>query len=145
MGKNRAGMCVSLYMDTSVDTTKTSAAIVPAWARYGMVYIPNITNAAVSCEIIEEKDFQDEGYDPSDDSLDTDGADALAASADTGWKAVADEAESTQIAASGVEDKWVDISHFIRALPPNCAIRFVQGSAETGGAKLTYRLALRGA
>jgi hypothetical protein len=117
-------------MDTSVDTTKTTAAQVPAWARYASLYIPNITNAAVTVEIMEERRAK---------------AATILPNIDTDWVPYADEAESAQVAASGVEATWVDISHMIKAMPKNCFIRFVQGAAETGGSALTYRLAFRGA
>jgi hypothetical protein len=123
-----------VVMDTTVDTTKTSASQVPQWARYASVYIPAITNAAVTMEILENDRVED-----------GDTANILLASTDTSWAAYADEAESSQIAASGVEATWIDISHMIRAMPPNCWIRFVQGAAETGGSALTYKIHYRGA
>jgi hypothetical protein len=43
-----------VVMDTTVDTTKTSASQVPQWARYASVFIPDIINAAVTMEIMEE-------------------------------------------------------------------------------------------
>jgi hypothetical protein len=97
-----------VVMDTTVDTTKTSASQVPQWARYASVFIPDIINAAVTMEIMEEN-------------------------------------KATAAKASGVEATWVDISHMIRAMPPNCFIRFVQGAAETGGSALTYKIYYRGA
>jgi hypothetical protein len=128
----RQGSYDEVTMDTSVDTTKTSASQIPQWARFACVFIPNITNAAVTIEMLE-----------NDRVVAGDTANILLASTDTSWAAFQDEAESSQVAASGVEN-WVDISHFIRAMPKDAWIRFVQGAAETGGSALTYKIHYRG-
>jgi len=102
--------------DRSVDTTKTNPVQVPAWVENALLYIPALgSNCIVSMELIEIEDVT---------------AALLLASNDTGWKAVRTEGEATQIAASGVEDCWIDITEFVRSCPPNCFIRFVMASAQ---------------
>jgi hypothetical protein len=128
-------MLATLTLDTSVDTTKTTAIQVPEWARFGMVYQPAHTDGALSMEVCLAEDI-----------VAGDTAGDLLASDDTYWAAVANNSESVQIAGSGaLEANWIDISDYIQSLPKDCYIRFVIGAAETGGSALTFKVVFRGA
>jgi hypothetical protein len=130
MSQERPGMVHDMILDSGVDTTISTPVLVPRWARYASLYIPNITDGTVGFQMMENKNAT---------------AATLLPNADTNWIAIRDEGESAQVAASGVESCWIDCSEFIKSLPPDCWIRVIQGAAEAGGAALTYRVAFRGA
>ena len=114
--------------DRSVDTQKTNAVQVPGWARNAAVYIPALgTNCAVAMELIELADVT---------------AALLLASNDTSWNEVRDADQDAQVAASGVEDCWIDITLLIQSLPAGCFIRFTLGSAQA--ADSSWVLVFRG-
>ena len=125
----------TLTLDTSVDTTKTTAVQVPQWARYGMVYQPAHVDGTLGMEMCMAEDIK---------AGDTAGD--LLASDDSYWATVANISESSQIAGSAaLESSWIDITDYIQALPKDCYIRFVLGAAETGGSALTFKVVFRGA
>lgn len=111
----------------ATDTTKSGAVQVPQWAKSASLYIPAVADGIISLEMIQIEDVT---------------AAKLAASSDTSWVTVRDEGESSQVAASGVESCWIDISEFIKGLPANCFIRVVSAAAQTG--TITFTIAFRG-
>ena len=132
---SRPYMFGTVTLDTAVDKTITTAIQVPQWARYGMVYLPSLTDGAISMQMCMAEDI-----------VAGDTAGDLAASDDTYWAGVANTSESTQIAGSGaLETSWVDISDYIQALPKDCYIRFVSATTQTGGSALTFKVVFRGA
>jgi hypothetical protein len=120
-----------MYQDFTIvqatDTTKSGAVQVPQWARYGALYIPAVANGIISLEIMEDRNQT---------------AAKLIADQDTDWITLRDEGESSQVAASGVESCWIDISEFIKALPKDCWIRVVSAAAQTG--TITFTISFRG-
>ena len=119
-----AAHLISFIHDVSVDNAKTVAFEIPHWHKYSKVFVPALgTNAAVTMEVILRRDILT-------GTNGTPNASLILPSADTNWKVVHDSAESNQVAASGVEDVWVDISEYTRAFPPGTHGRFVIGSAQ---------------
>jgi hypothetical protein len=103
---------MKLLVDISVDTTKSFSVEIPSWARYAKLYVPALdANGIVSCE----------AYTPNNAVT----AAAALPSADTNWKAVLDSAESNQIVGSGTEQRWVDVSEYIRGFPAGTLWRVV--------------------
>lgn len=119
---------ITFKVDVSVDTTKSEAVEIPDYAKFFGLYVPALdANGSVTMECILPKDLS---------------ASALLPSADTNWKVVRDQNESTIVAASGIEDILIDITEFARHLPAQGYVRFV--CAGTQVADSTWHLIFRG-
>jgi hypothetical protein len=132
---SRPGMETEIYLDTSVDKTKTSAVQIPEWARYGIVYIPTCDNAAITLEMATNEDI---GYP-------TAVAAELLASDDTYWKVPYTDAEENQVLGANTGDRWVDISNYVRAMPRDAFLRVVFGATQNQAALQTLIISFRGA
>jgi hypothetical protein len=132
---SRPGFLTEIYLDTTVDTTKTSAVQVPTWARWGMVYIPTCDNAAITLEMALNEDI---GYP-------TAVAAELLASDDSYWKVPYSDAEENQVLGANTGDRWVDISNYVRAMPKDAFLRVVFGATQNQAAKQTLYISFRGA
>ena len=119
---------IDIVVDITVDTTKSGAVEVPQWCKSASLYIPSIdANGIISCEGIFSENVT---------------AALLLASNDTSWITLRDKAESSQIAASGIESTVIDITEFVTGLPVGAFFRVVCAAAQI--ADRTFTITFRG-
>jgi len=100
----------------TVSNTTSQAIEVPAWATRAQLFVPTIATAVMSMQMIEARNVT---------------AAKIVADQSTDWKTVRSEDESSTILASGEGNTWIDITEFVRSLPPESYIRFVSNADQT--------------
>ena len=126
----RENMVQDVLLDESLDPFESYPVQVPKWARYCSMFLPSLTeNSNISFKVMLHSAAT---------------AATLLPTNNTGWSPLYDAAEALVTIATGVENCWIDLSNYIKALPGDCWLR-VTFATEQETADLTMRVCFRGA